>query len=52
MKKKTETKEESQQGIDNRSRQLDPENNAFWKSRGFEERPENWEEILKQKSKK
>ena len=33
---------------DNRSRQLDPEHDAYWNSRGFEERPEDWEERIKE----
>ena len=27
---------------DNRSRQLDPEHDAYWQSRGFDERPDDW----------
>ncbi|MGR5299117.1 hypothetical protein ACPV5U_27350 [Vibrio mediterranei] len=30
--------------LDNRSRQLDPENDAYWQSRGEDERPQDWEE--------
>lgn len=33
----------SQEDLDNRSRQLDPENDVYWQSRGFEERPDDWE---------
>ena len=29
---------------DNRSRQLDPENDAYWQSRGYDERPDEDEE--------
>lgn len=31
---------------DNRSRQLDPEHDAYWQSRGEEEGPDDWEEQL------
>ena len=29
---------------DNRSDQLNPNNDSYWQSRGEEERPEDWEE--------
>ena len=29
---------------DNRSDQLNPNNDAYWESRGEEERPDDWEE--------
>lgn len=29
---------------DNRSNQLNPNNDAYWQSRGDDERPEDWEE--------
>jgi len=32
--------------LDNRSRQLDPEHDAFWQSRGDEERPDDWQDRL------
>lgn len=35
----------SQADLDNRSRQLDPENDAYWQSRGHDERPDNWEDL-------
>jgi hypothetical protein len=28
----------------NHSNQINPNNNAYWESRGHDERPENWEE--------
>lgn len=31
---------------DNRSQQLDPEHDAYWQSRGEEERPDDWQEQL------
>ena len=29
---------------DNRSNQMNPNNDAYWESRGYDERPEDWEE--------
>ena len=34
----------SKADLDNRSKQLNPERNEYWQSRGEEERPEDWEE--------
>jgi len=31
---------------DNRSRQLDPENDAYWQSRGEDVRPDDWEDLI------
>lgn len=31
---------------DNRSRQLDPEHDAYWESRGEDGRPDDWQEQL------
>jgi hypothetical protein len=31
---------------DNRSQQLNPEHDAYWQSRGDDERPDDWEELL------
>ena len=28
--------------LDNHANQLNPNNDAFWQSRGYDERPENW----------
>jgi hypothetical protein len=33
---------------DNRSDQLNPNNDAYWSSRGEDGRPEDWEERFKQ----
>jgi len=30
--------------LDNHSRQCDPEHDAYWQSRGWDERPDDWEE--------
>lgn len=35
-----------QHDIDNRADQLNPENDAYWQSRGEEERPDDWQEQL------
>lgn len=35
-----------QHEVDNRADQLNPENDAYWQSRGEDERPDNWEEYL------
>ena len=29
---------------DNHANQMNPNNDAYWESRGFEERPEDWED--------
>lgn len=29
---------------DNRANQLNPNNDAYWESRGFDERPDDWRE--------
>lgn len=29
---------------DNRSNQMNPNNDAYWESRGFDERPDDWED--------
>ena len=36
----------SQDDIDNRADQLNPENDAYWQSRGEDERPDDWQEQL------
>ena len=30
--------------LDNRSQQLNPEHDAYWQSRGYDERPDDWED--------
>ena len=32
--------------LDNRSRQLNPEHDAYWQSRGYDRRPDDWRQIL------
>ena len=34
----------TQEELDNHSNQLNDNNDAYWQSRGEEERPEDWEE--------
>jgi hypothetical protein len=36
----------SQHDIDNRADQLNPENDAYWQSRGEDDRPDDWQEQL------
>ncbi len=36
----------AQHDIDNRADQLNPENDAYWQSRGEDERPDDWQEQL------
>lgn len=43
---KTEGQSMEQHEVDNRADQLNPENDAYWQSRGEDERPDNWEEYL------
>ncbi|HTO35840.1 MAG TPA: hypothetical protein VLZ72_06360 [Flavobacterium sp.] len=48
MKNKNQQQaEELQPAIKNTSEQLNPNNDKFWQSRGFEKRPENWKELSK-----
>ncbi len=30
----------------NHANQLNPNNDAYWQARGFEERPDDWEEVV------
>jgi len=30
--------------LDNHANQLNPDNDAYWESRGWDERPDDWEE--------
>ncbi|MDT3321262.1 hypothetical protein Q4Q52_16055 [Shewanella sp. SP1S2-4] len=36
----------SQHDDDNHSNQLNPNNDAYWQSRGEDERPDDWQEQL------
>lgn len=33
----------TQDELDNHSNQLNPNNDAYWQSRGFDERPDDWD---------
>ena len=37
----------SKEELDNHSDQLNPNNDAYWQSRGEDERPDDWEEQIK-----
>lgn len=32
--------------LDNHSNQLNPNNDAYWECRGFDERPDDWEDRI------
>jgi len=34
----------TQDDLDNHSNQLNPNNDAYWESRGYDERPDGWDE--------
>ena len=34
----------SQADLDNHANQMNPNNDTYWESRGYEERPDDWEE--------
>lgn len=36
----------SQDDLDNHSNQLNPNNDAYWESRGWDERPDDWEDRI------
>lgn len=36
----------SQDELDNRANQLNPNNDAYWQSRGYDERPDNWDDLI------
>lgn len=36
----------AQHDDDNRSQQLNPEHDAYWQSRGEDDRPDDWEDLL------
>ncbi|MFC1965786.1 hypothetical protein ACFLVW_03370 [Chloroflexota bacterium] len=37
-----------QNDLDNHSNQMNPNNDAYWESRGYDERPDDWEEIAEE----
>ena len=36
----------SQDELDNHASQLNPNNDAYWQSRGYDERPDNWDDLI------
>jgi hypothetical protein len=40
----------SQHDLDNHANQLNPENDAYWQSRGDDERPDDWQDRLNDES--
>ncbi len=36
----------TQDELDNHANQLNPNNDAYWESRGYNERPDDWEDIV------
>ena len=38
--------DKSKADSDNHANQLNPNNDAFWESRGYDERPEDWQDQL------
>lgn len=36
----------SQDELDNHANQLNPNNDAYWQSRGYDERPDNWDDLI------
>ena len=37
-----------QSDLDNHANQLNPNNDAYWESRGWDERPDDWEEMAEE----
>jgi hypothetical protein len=37
---------QDQDNLDNRANQLNPEHDAYWQSRGEDERPDDWEDCI------
>lgn len=36
----------TQEELDNHSNQLNPNNDAYWTSRGYDEKPNNWDDLV------
>lgn len=32
--------------LDNHANQLNPNNDAYWQSRGYDERPDDWDDLI------
>ncbi len=43
---KNKNSEQEQQEQDNHANQLNPNHDAYWQSRGYDEKPDEWEEII------
>jgi hypothetical protein len=41
-----EDREYSQAELDNHANQLNENNDAYWESRGYDERPDDWEDLV------
>ena len=39
-----------QSDMDNHANQMNPNNDAYWESRGYDERPDDWEERAKEEA--
>ena len=44
----TDPREYSQDELDNRANQLNENNDAYWQARGEDERPDDWEDRVKE----
>lgn len=36
----------SKDELDNYANQLNPNNDAYWQSRGYDERPDDWDDLI------
>lgn len=36
----------SKDELDNHANQLNPNNDAYWQSRGYDERPDDWDDLI------
>ena len=45
---KNKNSEQEQQEQDNHSNQLNPNHDAYWQSRGYGERPDDWKEVIEE----
>ena len=52
MKEQEKSSKLPEEVILDRSIKLNPTNDLYWKSRGYDERPENWKQIIETKAKK
>lgn len=40
----------TQEELDHRADQLNPNNDAYWEARGYDERPDDWEDRIENES--